>query len=39
MLAAELGKWLGVEHQEDLTAPMELDPEQVRILRSLGYLQ
>ena len=39
LLAAELGKWLGVEHQEDLTAPMELDPEQVRILRSLGYLQ
>ena len=39
LLAAELAEWLGVEQQEKLTGPMDLDPEQVRILRSLGYLQ
>ena len=39
LLAAGLAKWLGGEPQEQLTAPMELDLEQVRLLRSLGYLQ
>ena len=39
LLAAELNKWLEIVQEGKLTTPMELDSEQLRILRSLGYLK